>query len=249
MSAEAKTTSGLPCDRCVGKSFNVCKPLDDARLKVMLDLGGNRRWKKREVLFHAGEPIGAFFKIRSGVVAVSRRLDDGRRQIIAFRSAGDCTGYLDVKGRYAFDGEALTDVEACAFDRRRFDAFAAQHPDLAAAVAEMLSAALKASAEAMLVLGQLKSTERVAHFLAELDALHGQRHVSTRPLSLKMTRAEIADYLGLTIETVSRAIGRLKKRNVIGLMGSDEVVVLDNDLLRQIGKVSPDSAIIAASTG
>ena len=102
---------------------------------------------------------------------MSRSLDDGRRQIVAVRAPGDCVGYLDVGGRYAFEGDALTDVEACAFDRRRFDAFATQHPDLAAAVAETLSAALRQSGEAMLVLGQLKSTERVAHFLAEIDTL------------------------------------------------------------------------------
>ena len=88
-----------------------------------------------------------------------------------------------------------------------------------------------------MVLGQLRSTERVADFLAEIDTLYTQRHVSARPLSLKMSRGEIADYLGLTIETVSRAIGKLKSRNIIGLMGSDEVVVLDDELLRQIGKV------------
>ena len=248
VSPGAKTLAGLPCDRCVGRSFNLCKPLDNTRLKVMLGLGGIRRWKKREMLFRAGEPIGAFFKIRSGVVAVSRTLDDGRRQIVAVRAPGDCVGYLDVDGRYAFEGEALTDVEACAFDRRRFDAFAAQHSDLAAAVAEALSAALRQSGEAMLVLGQLKSTERVAHFLAEIDTLYTQRHVSARPLSLKMSRAEIADYLGLTIETVSRAIGKLKNRNIVGLMGSDEVVVLDNDRLRHIGKVPRDAGGAAAAT-
>ena len=70
----------------------------------------------------------------------------------------------------------------------------------------------------------------------------------SRPLSLKMSRTEIADYLGLTIETVSRAFGKLKKRNVIGLMGSDEVVVLDNDRLRQIGKVGRDAGSAAAAT-
>ena len=128
-------TTGLPCERCVGRSLNLCKPLDDARLKVMIGLGGIRRWKKREMLFRAGDPMGAFFKIRSGVVAVSRTLDDGRRQIVAVRVTGDCVGYLHVDGRYAFEGEALTEVEACAFNRRRFDAFAAQHPDLTAAVA------------------------------------------------------------------------------------------------------------------
>ena len=146
-------TTGLPCERCVGRSLNLCKPLDDARLKVMIGLGGIRRWKKREMLFRAGDPMGAFFKIRSGVVAVSRTLDDGRRQIVAVRVAGDCVGYLHVDGRYAFEGEALTEVEACVFNRRRFDAFAAQHPDLAAAVRETLSAALRQSGQAMLVLG------------------------------------------------------------------------------------------------
>ena len=213
----------------------------------MLGLGGIRRWKKREMLFRAGEPIGAFFKIRTGVVAVSRTLEDGRGQIVAVRAPGDCVGYLDLDGRYAFEGEALTDVEACAFNRRRFDAFVAQHPDLAAALAEALSAALRQSGEAMLVLGQLKSTERVAHFLAEIDTLYQQRHVSVRPLSLKMSRTEIADYLGLTIETVSRAIGKLKNRAVIGLIGSDEVVILDNDRLRQIGKVGRDASSAATT--
>jgi CRP/FNR family transcriptional regulator, anaerobic regulatory protein len=237
--------TSLPCDRCVGRSLNLCKPLDGSRLQVMLALGGIRHWKKHETVFRADTPMGAFFKIRSGIVAVSRTLDDGRRQIVAIRAPGDCVGYLDNDGKYAFDGEALTDVEACSFDRRGFDAFAAKHPDLAAAVAEALSAALKQSGQDMLVLGQLRSTERVAHFLAEIDTLYRQRAVSLRPLSLKMSRTEIADYLGLTIETVSRAIGKLKYREVIDLMGSDEVVVLDNNKLRQIAKVERDDRPIA----
>ena len=239
-----RALTSLLCDRCFGRSLNLCKPLDRARLQVMLALGGIRRWKKHETIFRASAPMGAFFKIRSGIVAVSRTLDDGRRQIVAVRAPGDCVGYLDSDGKYAFDGEALTDVEACAFDRRSFDAFAAEHSDLAAAVAEALSAALKQSGQDMLVLGRLKSTERVAHFLAEIDTLYRQRAVSLEPLSLKMSRTEIADYLGLTIETVSRAIGKLKDRDVIGLMGSDEVVVLDNNKLRQIAKLNPDSRSI-----
>ena len=111
--------------------------------------------------------MGPFFKITMGIVAVSITLEDGRRQIVAIRAPGDCVGYLEEDGRYAFDGDALTDVEACAFDRRRFDALAARYPDLAAATAEALSKALKQAAEAMAVLGQLNATERVAHFLAE----------------------------------------------------------------------------------
>ena len=187
-------------------------------------------------------------RLTSGVQKIGRPSVPfrGDRHPMAF--PGDCVGYLDADGRYAFEGEALTNVEACAFDRRRFDVFAAQHPDLAAAVGETLSAALRQSGEAMLVLGQLRSTERVANFLAEMDTLYQQRQISSRPLTLKMNRTEIADYLGLTIETVSRAFGKLKARSVIGLVGSDEVVVLDSDRLRQIGKVGRDAGRAVAAT-
>lgn len=237
-----KPISSLPCDRCVGRSLNLCKPLDDARLRRLLALGGIRHWKRHETLFRAGDPMASFFKIRKGIVAVSRALDDGRRQIVAVRAPGDCVGYLDSGGKYAFEGEALTDVEACAFDRRGFDALAADHPDLAAAVTEALSSALKQTGQAMLVLGQLRSTERVAHFLCEIDALYRQRHMGGTPLALHMSRGEIGDYLGLTIETVSRSMGKLKKRGLIGLVGGDGIVVLDGAKLRAAGKVGAEPA-------
>jgi len=187
-------------------------------------------------MFRAGDPMGSFFKIRTGIAAVSRALDDGRRQVVALRVPGDCLGYLQEAGRYSFEGHALTVVEACAFNRHQFDAFVAKNPDLAAATAEALSQALKAAGQAMLVLGQLKSTERLAHFLIEIDALYHERRVARTPLSLLMNRTQIADYLGLTIETVSRAFSKLKKRGVIEIVGNDEVVILDHPKLRLIGK-------------
>lgn len=234
-----KVAPNLPCDNCIGRKLNLCRPLDDARLQHMLSLGGIRHWKRHETLFRAGDPMGAFFKIRKGIVAVSQTLDDGRRQITALRAPGDCVGYLERNGAYAFEGEALTDVEACAFDRRKFDAFVAQNPDLGAALAEALSIALTQAGTLTLVLGQLRSTERVAHFLAEISALYAKRDVSpAQPLALHMGRSEIADYLGLTIETVSRSIGKLKSRNIIALVESGEVVILDHERLRQAGKVT-----------
>jgi CRP/FNR family transcriptional regulator len=202
------------------------------RLEHKLALGGLRYWRKHEALFRAGDPMGPFYKIRTGIVAVSHITDDGRRQIIALRAPGDCVGYLDSDGTYAFEGDALTDVEACAFNRRRFDAFAAQHSDLAAAVDEALSGALIQAGEMMFVLGKLRSTQRVAYFHAEISALYAERHLSAQPLSLHMSLTDIADYLGLSLETVSRSMSKLKKRNIIALVESDAVVILDHARLR-----------------
>jgi len=216
--------------------MNLCKPLDDARLAQLLALGGQRQWGKRQILFREGDPMGSFFKITQGVVAVSRTLDDGRRQIVALRAPGDCVGYLQIGGNYAFQGEALTDVEACAFDRRKFDAFVQLHPDLATALAEALSVALEQTGRNMLVMGKLKSTERVANFLCEISALYGARRVAVTPLTLYIKRGEIGDYLGLSLETVSRSFADLKRRNVIELVESDAVIIVDGERLAAIGK-------------
>jgi CRP/FNR family transcriptional regulator, anaerobic regulatory protein len=227
------------CETCVGRSLNLCGPLENVRLAQLLALGSQRRWAKREIMFREGDVMGPFFKITRGVVAVSRTLDDGRRQIVALRAPGDCVGYLRHSGKYAFQGEALTDVEACSFDRRKFDKFVQLHPDLAAALNEALSAALEQSGQNMLVIGKLKSTERVANFLCEISALYQRRHVPAQPLALHIKRGEIADYLGLTIETVSRSFSKLKNRNVIALIESDSVIILDQERLTAIGKFSP----------
>jgi CRP-like cAMP-binding protein len=96
---------------------------------------------------------------------------------------------------------------------------------------------LKRAGLGLLVLGQLDSTERLAHFLIEIDALYRERQVARSPLSLFMNRNQIADYLGLRIETVSRAFGRLRKLGVIQLTGNDEIVICDHAKLREIGKV------------
>ena len=221
--------------------MNLCKPLDDIRLAQLLALGGQRQWGKRQIIFREGDPMGSFFKITQGVVAVSRTLDDGRRQIVALRAPGDCVGYLQIGGKYAFQGEAQTNVEACALDRRKLDAFVQLHPDLASALAEALSVALEQTGRNMLVMGKLKSTERVANFLCEISALYGARRVSVAPLTLYIKRGEIADYLGLTVETVSRSFSKLKKRKVIEFIGSEAVTILDAKRLAGISKFKTDA--------
>lgn len=189
------------------------------------------------MLFRAGDSMGSFFKLTAGVVAVSKLLDDGRRQVVALRASGDCIGYLEENGQYAFEGRALTNVEACAFNRDLFDKFATRNPDLAAATTDALASALRQAGQAMMVLGQMRSVERVAHFLVEIDTLYRNRGARSESLSLLMSRAEIADYLGLTIETVSRALGKLKTKGVIALGRRDQVMILDDGKLRGIGKV------------
>lgn len=227
----------LPCTLCPGRSIGICEPLDDDRLAHLLSLGPRQRWSKGELMFQAGEPIGYFHKVTKGVVLIFRSLEDGRRQIVGVHSIGDLCGYLAKDGTYNFSGVALTDVEACSFDRRRFDAFVARNPDLGAALADDMSDKLKRAAENMAVLGQLKSTERVAYFLLQLADVYSRKMGLTEPLHLHLTREQIADHLGLRLETVSRSFTALKNNRLIALVGSDAVSILDRRRLAQFASL------------
>jgi CRP/FNR family transcriptional regulator len=223
----------LPCDRCIGKQYNICHLLEPARQRELLDTSCRHRWDKREYLFRAGSPVGAVFKVTSGIVAESRTLADGRRQIIAFFLPGDICGYLESDGRHAFDGEAITTAETCSFNRERFSAFVNRNNDVAEEMRRGLAERLKMVGTHLSVVGQLTSTERVANFVAMMTAAYASRNVQTRPLPLPMKRSDIADYLGLRLETLSRAFSKLRQHNIIDV-NEDEVLILDQAKLNQL---------------
>jgi CRP/FNR family transcriptional regulator len=217
--------------------IGICEPLNDQRLAHLLSLGPPRRWMKGEIMFHAGDPMGYFYKVTKGIVLVFRTLEDGRRQIVGVHSTGDLCGYLEKNGTYNFSGEAITDVEACSFNRRRFDAFVAQNPDLGSALAADMSDKLKRAAENMAVLGQLRSTERVAYFLLQLADVYSRKMGMSERLEIRLTRDQLADHLGMRLETVSRAFTLLKNRNLIALVGSDAVAILDRKRLEAFARL------------
>jgi len=224
--AAGREARPLPCLHCPVKAFNVCKPLEYDRQKELFEIGVQQTWRQRQSLFRAGDPLGAVFKIISGIVAVSERLADGRRQILDFFLPGEVCGFLQTDGKYSFDGEAITDVKTCSFDRRRFDSFAASHHDVAEAVKTALEEKLQQVSHHMAAVGQLTSTERVAHFLCKLSITYSEHEMQTRPLLLPMKRTDIADYLGLRLETVSRAFSKLKSRGILEFE-DDEIVIHD----------------------
>jgi CRP/FNR family transcriptional regulator len=225
--------SQLPCERCIGKQYNVCQVLEHDRQKELYQTGNRQRWGRREFLFRADSELGPIFKVTSGIVAASRSLPDGRRQIVAFFLPGDLCGYLENDGRYAFDGQAITGAETCSFNRERFNAFAGRNRDVAEEMRRALALRLTMVSQHLSVVGQLSSTERVANFLAMMDGAYASRQMATRPLPLPMRRSDIADYLGLRLETVSRAFSKLKKRNIIEIE-DDDVVILDQSRLHEL---------------
>lgn len=215
-----------PCATCGAKEFNICEPLDPARQAKLFSQATRLAWPARTSLFRVGDAAKHVFNITEGTVALSRTMGDGRRQIFGFLLAGDFAG-LEVGPTYSFDAETVTETRACRFERNAFNGFMGEHADVATRLVRMVSNDLVEASRHEMLLGRKTAVERVASFLLDLRLRSNQRHLRTSPLALPMTRTEIADYAGLTIETVSRVFSRLKKAGVIDLDGNHAVRVID----------------------
>lgn len=162
-----------------------------------------------------------------GSLKIYTLLADGRRQVTGFMFPGDFLG-LSLEGEYAFTIEALQNAELWWFSRESFDSFIETHPTVERELYRMAAHELAAAQRQMVLLGRKTAAERLASFFLEL--LKRERRINDsaeRSFDLPMSRVDIADYLGLTKETVSRMLAELRSRGLIRLVQLDRVEVLD----------------------
>ena len=215
-----------PCPFCPGKITNLCRPFERQLQAEFFQIATRQRWTRHELLFRAGDRLSPVFKVTSGMVAVSRTMPTGQRQILRFVLPGDVCSDLSTEGRNTFDGEAITEeVITCGFDRDGFDAFVARDPAAGEAVRRELSARLVETGFRLAAIGRLAATPRVADFLCEMQAAFEARGLQSLSLELPMTQTDIGDYLGMRIETVNRALTKLRQRRLIKPRGGKVVIV------------------------
>lgn len=223
------------CDSCGARGFSVCGGLERQDLLRLDALAERMTLHPGEALTRQGDPADHLFNITSGSVRVFSLMPDGRRQITGFLFAGDFLG-LAAEGEYAFSAEAIEPVAVCRFRAREYRALMRQTPDLEAALFQRTTHELAAARAQLMVLGRKTALERMASFLLDLPTHDPARPTPDGHVRLPMTRTEIADYLGLTIETVSRALTRLKTAGVIRLLSLTEARIEQPDRLRAIAQ-------------
>jgi CRP/FNR family transcriptional regulator len=203
-------------------------PLAPRPLAAFFDGGTRQSWAKDEVLHRGGDARGAVYKVNAGIVAVSKVLSSGERQIVRLLLPGDVCGDLAEDGIGSFDGVALnSEVRTCGLTRAHFDSLVAQNAAMAIAVRVELAAALSEVSLQMTAIGTLPATARVANFLCDMRAAFDARGMQAFPLRLPMTRTDIGDYLGLRVETVSRAFTKLRQLRLIKLVDAETVVIIN----------------------
>lgn len=222
----------MVCANCRVRLFAVCAALSDDEIVQLERLADHSNLEPKQTLFLAGDVSKAVYTVTGGTLRLQRDLSDGRRQVIGFALPGDFIG-LSMDERFSFSADALTQATLCSFDRQKYLSLMGEHPALTSRLHQFASHELSIAQEHMVILGRRKAEERVVAFLLRwrerLERISGR----SATIHLPMGRQDIADHLGLTIETVSRTFARMMREKIL-LDVPQGVRVLDEQRLREM---------------
>ncbi len=234
-------TMRTACDTCAVRDRALCHVLPPEGIARMNRLSIRKRVPAGRMIVLSNQEQEGLATIISGVVKLVRWMVDGRQQIVALQFAGNCIGSPLGLGSSVV-AVAATDVELCCLDQKRFDMLLSEFPQMLRLMLQNTMAELNASRDWMLLLGRKTAEERVATLFQMLADRENatecghHRHIGPgAPISytLPISRTDIADFLGLTIETVSRQIQHLKKLGILEFEGQRGVTVVDIAALRR----------------
>jgi CRP/FNR family transcriptional regulator len=219
------------CQHCEIRNHAICGSVRDDLLLRLSSIGRTRKLKRGDTLSWEGDDAQTVANLRSGILRLTCGTSAGEQQILGLAFAGDFVGqFHDAQERHSVT--ALTDATVCLFRRAEFAAFASETPELSQALLLAMSAELGRSREWMRILGRKSAEERVATFLWDLYLRAGA--LEQHPVPLPLSRQQIADILGLTIETVSRKIRRISRSGLIELPDLHSFRVRSPDALERL---------------
>ena len=235
-----------PCAACAVRDLSVCGALDNAEVARLNAIVSQSILEPGRMLFLEDDPADALYIVTDGCIKLYKMLPDGRRQITGFLFRTDFLG-LAFRERYAYSAEAVVPSSVCRFPKSRLEALLDEFPEMERRLLSICSNELASAQDQMLLLGRKTAEEKLASFLWLLSRRARLKDDDDRTLPLPMMRSDIGDYLGLTIETVSRTFSQLKKKGLISFSSSHEVCLENLDTLAEIAGVEeawqPSTAI------
>lgn len=231
MSERFRVATNINCQSCSISQLCLPYTLDDSSLGQLDNIIERKRpYQKGDLIFQAGEPLRSLYAVRSGSFKSYNVSNDGDAQITAFHLPGDLIGFDSVhSSTYRSFSEALETSMVCEIPYSNLEALSDQLPLLRRQVMRLMSSEISADKQLMSLLNNKSAEQRLATFLLDFSERFRSRGLSSREFRLSMTRAEIGNFLGLTVETVSRLLSKLHKENCIRVDGK---FILLNDSQR-----------------
>lgn len=192
---------------------------------------------KGDYLFEAGQPLRSIYAVRSGSFKSYTLTESGEEQITGFHLAGDIVGFDGISTMsHKSYAQAMETAMVCEIPFTTLDDLSGKLPKLRHQVMRMMSNEINYDQEMLLMLNKKTAEERLAAFLANLSTRFGERGFSKKEFRLTMTRGEIGNYLGLTVETISRLLSRFQKAEIIKVEGKF-ITILDADELFKVASI------------
>jgi CRP/FNR family transcriptional regulator len=197
-----------------------------------------RAVEAKEHVFTEGDDRSHLYRVETGAICLYKVLPDGRRQVLGFAYPGDVVGLPH--GEHQFNAQATRPSRIRSLPWSTVQHVARHDPALAIKLYEMISQELAAAHDLLLTTGQRTATERVAAFLLAMSRRAERKGGNAAMVELPMTRSDIGDFLGLTIETVSRTFTKLRQLEIIDLAQSTHVQILDIEALERVAEGGSD---------
>jgi CRP/FNR family transcriptional regulator, anaerobic regulatory protein len=227
---------GHECGDCPIRHRAVCARCEPDELETLEHIKYYRSYQAGQTIIWSGDRMDFVASVVTGIATLTQTMEDGRRQMVGLLLPSDFVGRPG-RPTAAFDVTATTDLVMCCFRKKPFEDMMASTPHIAQRLLEMTLDELDAAREWMLLLGRKTAREKIASLLAIIarrDAgLKLRAAKGSIVFDLPLTREEMADYLGLTLETVSRQVSALKRDGVIELEGKRHIVIPDFDMLME----------------
>jgi CRP/FNR family transcriptional regulator, anaerobic regulatory protein len=230
----------VACSSCNLRELCLPVGLSEEDLERIDQLVSSRRTLRRgEVLFHAGDRFDALYAVRTGFFKTRVSAEDGRDQVTGFQMAGELLGLDGISNdRHSCDAVALEDSQVCQIPYGRLEEISHEVTDLQRQFHRVMSREIVRDHGVMLLLGSMRAEARLAAFVLNLTQRLQARGFSPSSLVLRMTREEIGSYLGLKLETVSRAFSRFQDDGLLDVKQRD-IRVLDEPGLRRLLNEAP----------
>ena len=226
----APVLNNRECGTCPIRHRAVCSRCDQDEFEVLERIKYYRNYEAGQPIIWAGDEMDFVASVVTGIASLTQTMEDGRTQIVGLLLPSDFLGRPG-RGVASFDVTAVSDVTVCCFRRKPFEELLKTTPHVGERLLEMTLDELDAAREWMTVLGRKNAREKIASLLAIIakrDAiLHLEQAENGTRFDLPLTREAMADYLGLTLETVSRQMSALKKDGTILLSGNRGITVPD----------------------
>jgi CRP/FNR family nitrogen fixation transcriptional regulator len=213
-----------------GAAATSTTPVIDPDLRALQQIGVKVRFSRNQTIFSDGDEATNCYKVISGAVRLCKHMSDGRRQIADFLLAGDLVGFMQL-GHYRFTAEAVGDVVLMCYPQRQVARLSNSLPNLRGRLLVLLSQRLLGMQDHLVMLGRQTAKERIASYLLHIaDRSDAEEGLA---FDLPMSRQDIADYLGLTIETVCRMLSELKREKIIAIPAG-QIIINDMDALQSL---------------